>query len=269
MRIRKSGIEYVSHHLNYAKGRCIHGCVYCYNQRWNWAKGPFIVDMDFAELHKQLEKFKPEGDILLCSGHDPLGGYSARLAFCRIMEILQSFPEVLRRVRILTKGWADQEVLDALASEYYIPYTDDGYLLRGLVKFGVSITTLDEKVAQFLEPGATTIGYRLQLLKVANDFGYKTWISAEPMLRGSSLKDLLDLVPFVSEVWIGRLNHRTHSLALSDDELYSQLNKLSGLDLKPKIFLKEEVYKRIPKVRLLDFICHKRLNNSKEMICHK
>lgn len=80
---------------------------------------------------------------------------------------------------------------------------------KSQVMFRFTIGTMDAGVAAFWEPGAPAPAERISALKIAFEAGYRTSISAEPLLGGYEVaKAVLDAVrPYVTDtVWIGKMN---------------------------------------------------------------
>jgi DNA repair photolyase len=80
---------------------------------------------------------------------------------------------------------------------------------RQQIMFRFTIGTTDERVAHFWEPGAPAIAERLACLKYAYDHGWRTSVSAEPLLGGydNALYVVAACEPFVTDtIWFGRMN---------------------------------------------------------------
>lgn len=77
------------------------------------------------------------------------------------------------------------------------------------ILFRFTIGTTDEAVAKHWEPGAPSPSERIEALALAKRFGYRTSVSAEPLLGGlETARELLKAVrPHVTDtVWIGKMN---------------------------------------------------------------
>ncbi|MCR4405554.1 MAG: radical SAM protein [Anaerolineae bacterium] len=171
--LTKSGIEGVDYALNPYVG-CAHGCVYCYAsfmkrftghpEEW----GTFVdVKVNAAEvLARQMRRAKP-GNISSGTVTDPYQPLEARYEITRAcLQVLadHDFP-----VSILTKSDLVLRDLD---------------LLRRLknVEVGFTITTLDEEVQRFFEPGSSPASARLAALAELAKAGIKTWAFCGPFL---------------------------------------------------------------------------------------
>jgi len=90
---------------------------------------------------------------------------------------------------------------------------------KELIQFRFTITSKDNNLLKFWEPGASSFEERYESVKFAFHQGFKTSISIEPFLD----KDPFDLVeilmPYTTEsIWIGKMNYiskknfKTHEL---------------------------------------------------------
>jgi len=204
-----SKIEYVSHAANFAVG-CAHGCRYCYMRRmkrtaypeWREARAvPFATALLEADLDRLKEK--PQA-ILVSSSHDayqPGDGLPTR----QVLEILvgRGLP-----VWVLTKGC--HRVNGGL-----LPVRDFDLLQGEGCRFGVSITTHDERERERWEPGAASIHSRFMALANAKLRGVATWVSVEPVLPGLDIALLAAQLRGVADfVVVGKWNHSKEAAAM-------------------------------------------------------
>ena len=100
----------------------------------------------------------------------------------QILEVLQ---KANHPVAIVTKSaliMRDLDILSDMAS-------------KGLAKVGISVTTLDRKLARTMEPRASTPTRRLEAIKALNDAGVPTAVMAAPIipaLNDHELERILD-----------------------------------------------------------------------------
>ena len=220
VRIVKSRIDYVEHAINFSN-RCEFCCSYCYyhspQSRWKRRRGigePTVrqIDRDLDELRRQLESFRPRGDILVSATHEPLGPLTLEVCVDILQTIADLRPDLLPRIRVLSKaGWFNESFSPRLR-------------IPGGVKFGQTITTLHQGTAYLVEPSAAEVSRRIEALKRAKEAGHFVWISAEPCFRGMDLVRLCELVE-PDEVWVGKLNHMKSPHALSPQEIYRQVEE--------------------------------------------
>ena len=224
MKITKSKIDYLQHGINFASG-CPIACHYCYmttlyQRRYGTPRPTNDIEFDenLTQLAKQLrDGFQPKGDVMLCTSHDPFmfHPYPAPKITQGILAVLRGYPRFQNKVRVLTKS--------------NIPLQRDFPLetFQG-VKFGVSITTLDDEIRKEVETRGATVMERVDMLKKAKErYGCYTWISVEPFFKGMDLETLLSWVD-VDEVWIGRMNHckEWEHLRYLDADIYLQYIEL-------------------------------------------
>ncbi|GAF26935.1 DNA repair photolyase [Moorella thermoacetica Y72] len=170
-RSRIPGIDYC---LNPYTG-CSHRCIYCYascmarfnghQEKW----GSFVqVKTNFIEvLAAQLRRPK-KGKVMLASVTDAYQAIERKYGLTqRCLELLTASG---LEVSILTKSdlvLRDAELLKAMPAEV-----------------GFTITTLDDKLARLLEPGAPLPSRRLAALEKLARAGIRTWIFVAPVIPG-------------------------------------------------------------------------------------
>ncbi len=176
--LTKTGIPGFRYCLNPYVG-CAHGCVYCYASfmcRFTGHKEPWgkFVDAKVNSpqvLEKQLQGRRAlEGKMLLGSVTDAYQPAEARYGLTRsCLEVLIRYPSL--NVDILTKS--------ALVVR-------DLSLLQKLPRcsVGFSLTTMDEKSARVLEPGAPPPGLRLAAARQLGEAGIQVWVFIAPVLPG-------------------------------------------------------------------------------------
>lgn len=99
------------------------------------------------------------------------------------------------------------------------------------IMFRFTIGTMDAEVAAFWEPGAPTPAERVKALKLAFEAGYRTSISAEPLLGGlEAAQAILQAVrPYVTgTVWIGKLNKARQRVDMSVSRNVEELKKIEA-----------------------------------------
>ncbi|OPX82053.1 MAG: Radical SAM superfamily protein [Pelotomaculum sp. PtaB.Bin013] len=176
--LNKTGIPGYQYCLNPYVG-CAHACSYCYasfmcrfrGRREPW--GTFVeCKINFpAVLERQLKRLGSKGgSILTGSVTDPYQPVEASYCLTRsCLEALASCP--LLELGILTKS--------ALVLR-------DLSLLQKINRcsVGFSITTIDDKAARILEPGASSPGLRLAAARQLIGAGIPVWVFIAPLLPG-------------------------------------------------------------------------------------
>ncbi|BCV22540.1 MULTISPECIES: SPL family radical SAM protein [Neomoorella] len=171
-RSRIPGLDYC---LNPYTG-CSHGCIYCYascmarfsGRREKW--GSFVqVKTNFVEvLAAQLRRPK-KGKVMLASVTDAYQAIERKYSLTR--RCLELLTRSGLEASILTKSdlvLRDVELLKAM------PHTEVGF----------TITTLDDKLAGVLEPGAPSTSRRLAALEKLAGAGIRTWVFVAPVIPG-------------------------------------------------------------------------------------
>ena len=160
---------------------CEHGCIYCFARPTHSYMG-LSAGLDFEaklfakpdaprllerELSKPGYKVKP---IAIGTNTDP---YQPIEREWRIMrQILEILDKANHPVVIVTKSaliLRDIDILKSMAE-------------RGLVKVGISVTTLDRKLARTMEPRASTPAKRLEAIKALSDAGIPVAIMMAPVI---------------------------------------------------------------------------------------
>jgi DNA repair photolyase len=179
---------------------CQVNCRYCYARlfmkRYSGHKEPWgdFVDVKVNApevLRKQLQRRK-KGTVWISSVCDPYQPLEAKYRLTRscLKELLEArFP-----VNIQTKSKLVLRDLDLLRD-----FKD--------IEVGFTITTNDEKIAALFEPGAASIGERLEALERLHSSGIRTFAFIGPLLPGAPEKLVLALEGLVDKVFIDRMNY--------------------------------------------------------------
>jgi DNA repair photolyase len=160
---------------------CEHGCIYCFARPTHGYMG-LSAGLDFEaklfakpdaprllerELSKPGYKVKP---IAIGTNTDP---YQPIEREWRIMrQILEILDKANHPVVIVTKSaliLRDIDILKSMAE-------------RGLVKVGISVTTLDRKLARTMEPRASTPAKRLEAIKTLSEAGIPVAVMMAPVI---------------------------------------------------------------------------------------
>jgi DNA repair photolyase len=160
---------------------CEHGCIYCFARPTHSYMG-LSAGLDFEaklfakpdaprllerELSKPGYKVKP---IAIGTNTDP---YQPIEREWRIMrQILEVLDKANHPVVIVTKSaliLRDIDILKSMAE-------------RGLVKVGISVTTLDRKLSRTMEPRASTPAKRLEAIKALSEAGIPVAVMMAPVI---------------------------------------------------------------------------------------
>ncbi|MBP1740992.1 MAG: Radical superfamily protein [Deltaproteobacteria bacterium] len=191
---------------------CQVNCRYCYARlfmkRYSGHKeawGEFVdVKINAPEvLRKQLQRAK-RGTAWISSVCDPYQPLEAKYELTRrcLKELLEKqFP-----VNIQTKSKLVLRDMDLLKDFKEI-------------EVGFTITTNDEKIAGFFEPGAASVADRMKALERIHSSGIKTFAFIGPLLPGDPEKLVAALDGSVDRVFIDRMNYLSQIKSF-----YRQLN---------------------------------------------
>lgn len=162
---------------------CEHGCIYCFARPSHAFMGlspgldfesQLFVKPNAAELLRQeiSRKGYVPRPIAMGTNTDPYQPLEKERRVTR--EILKVLLECEHPVTLLTKSRLIVRDLDLLA-----PLAD-----RGLLKAGLSVTTLDHKLARKMEPRASTPQRRLDAIRLLSEAGVPTNVMFAPVIPG-------------------------------------------------------------------------------------
>ena len=160
---------------------CEHGCIYCFARPTHSFMG-LSAGLDFEaklfakpDVPKLLERELSRSDykvraIAIGTNTDP---YQPIEREWRIMrQILEVLHKANHPVAIVTKSALITRDLDIISD----------MAAKGLAKVGISVTTLDRKLARTMEPRASTPTKRLEAIKALNDAGVPTAVMVAPII---------------------------------------------------------------------------------------
>ena len=275
----KSGLPGSDWVINPYNG-CLFGCMYCYaaqiarwhhpNEEWGSfldvkINAPEVLKRELVKLEKKFGT-KDFGSIFFSSATDPYVGLEAKYRLTRkCLEVL-----------------ADFNYQGAIAIQTKSPLvTQDIDVLRRLknVSVGFTITSLEDKVSQFLEVKAPLVSQRIQALEFLHKVGISTYAFVGPILpyflqNEHVLHDLLDALQRVGvkEVWFEHINlnpkikARLYAyLAKTAPQLIPIFDSADTADYRVKLdkLIVDEVAKRGLKLGLGKVIHHRSLPRKK------
>ncbi len=187
-------------------GGCAHACAYCYArfmQRFHphkeaWGGYVDVKSNGVEVLERQLRRARP-GDVFVssaCDGWQPLERERGLTRECCRLLVRHGF-----RVNALTKSaliLRDLDIFEGSAAQV-----------------GVTVTTLDPRLAALWEPYASPVEARLRVLREAHAAGLKTSIMFGPLLpflsdAYESIHALLERAAAlrVDTIWVDAFNPR-------------------------------------------------------------
>ena len=211
---------------------CQHGCIYCYARfatRFSHPKeewGSFVdVRINARQLIEKEAARKRPGRVFISSVSDGWQPLEEKYRLTRqCLEILLQYNYAI-----------NAQTKSALVER-------DFDLFKGHpdVELGMTLTTIDPKVAALFEPEASTPRERIEVLNRANELGIHTFVFLGPLLpyisdRGKGLGDLLDTVTKINPHYflVDRLNPRygmwatvSATLAEHDPKLVPEYRKI-------------------------------------------
>ncbi len=200
---------------------CEHGCSYCFARPTHAYMGlspgldfetrlfvkPNAASLLERELAAPGYQVKP---IAIGTNTDPYQPIERQQMIMR--QVLEVLEKTSHPVTIVTKSalvLRDRDILARLAK-------------KGLVKVGLSITTLDPKLARKMEPRAATPAKRLEALKLLTEAGVPTMVMVAPVipaLNDSELERILEAAAAAGAVSAGYVLLR---LPLEVSEIFKQ-----------------------------------------------
>ncbi|WP_187264699.1 PA0069 family radical SAM protein [Pontibacter beigongshangensis] len=182
----------LSYSLNPYQG-CEHGCIYCYarntHQYWGYGAGldferKIIVKENAPEvLAAQLENPNYQVMPLMLAGNtDCYQPIEAKKQLTRrILEVLLQYRHP---VSVITKNSLILRDLDLLQELNKLD----------LLHVNISITTLDEKLRQKLEPRTAAAARRLQVIKTLAEAGIPVNVMVAPIIPGLNDHEIPDII---------------------------------------------------------------------------
>lgn len=228
-----TGMEYS---LNPYQG-CEHGCVYCYARNthtfWGYSSGTdfettILAKLNAAELleKKITSKNWTAHPIMLSGNTDCYQPVEKNLELTR--SLLRVFLDYKHPVGIVTKNTLILRDLDILKE-----------LNRyKLVSIAISVNTLDDKLRQKLEPRASSIHKRLDLIDRLTSAGLPVTVLAAPIIPGLNDHDIFNLVKKVASLGARRISHVVLRLNGDLPEIFSDWLDRSYPDRAKKVLNK-------------------------------
>ncbi|MFT4536188.1 MAG: DNA repair photolyase [Saprospiraceae bacterium] len=228
-----TGMEYS---LNPYQG-CEHGCVYCYARNthtyWGYSSGTDFETTILAKLNaaELLEKkitsksWKPY-PIMLSGNTDCYQPTEKKLQLTR--KLLQVFLDYKHPVGIVTKNSLILRDLDIIKELNRL----------NLISIAISVNTLDDKLRQKLEPRASSIHKRFDLIDKLSSAGLPVTVLAAPIIPGLNDHDIFNLVKKVASLGARRISHIVLRLNGDLPEIFSDWLDRSYPDRAKKVLNK-------------------------------
>ncbi|NTJ41493.1 PA0069 family radical SAM protein [Agrobacterium larrymoorei] len=160
---------------------CEHGCIYCFARPTHSYMG-LSAGLDF-----ESKLFAKPDAAKLLERELAKPGYKARvIAIGTNTDPYQPIEKEWRIMRQILEVLAKAEHPVAIVTKSALITRDIGILApmakKGLVKVGISVTTLDRKLARNMEPRASTPSKRLEAIKELTDAGIPVAVMMAPVI---------------------------------------------------------------------------------------
>lgn len=226
---------------NCMKPSCEHDCVYCYS-RANAIKNGEVTDRAawsieaVDELAMAKRHYSFDGLVMFPTRHDVT---PTNIQYT--LPYLRGELEAGNYVLLVTKAHMScmQEICQTL--DYY----KDQLLIR------VTIGSMHPTLCKFWERNSPSPQERLEALQYAQDFGFETSVSMEPMLHGveDAVVTFRTVEPFVTEkIWIGAMNSPDSRVDTTNPNFKRAVADLKGLQSRSELIRLYEILKDEPKV---------------------
>ncbi|HEY9206965.1 MAG TPA: radical SAM protein [Candidatus Methanoperedens sp.] len=192
---RLPGLDYA---LNPYRG-CGHACIYCYAPSVvHWDKGKWgevvEVKINLPRILSRELRTKKKGVVGLGTVTDPYQPADKRYEItrrCLDLLLLHDFPVCIQTKSSLVLR--DMDLLKRFSN----------------IEVGITLTTLDDRVREKMEPGASGVEERLHALSELSNNGINTWVFFGPVMPYiTDVEALIDAVAAVrpNYVLVDRLN---------------------------------------------------------------
>lgn len=190
--------EWAETNFNFQKG-CRNDCTYCYAKATAIRFGTATPEGWKTPVVSMPEHYPHGKSVMFPSSHD--------ISSANVDKAIECLTELLKRdnhVLIVTKAQASavNSIIHAMDSPALSTYKDK-------VAFRVTIGTADEVLLRRFEPGAPDFHERFMAFRSLFMAGFKTSVSAEPLLGGiDTFNDLyLRVKRYVTDtIWVGVMN---------------------------------------------------------------
>ncbi len=210
-RPKGAALEYAPFACNLYTG-CAHGCLYCY--------GPATLHVDRATFHGRphvrpgiLDALRRDAERLCITraGLDTLVGTTDPVLLCFTCDPYQPDSECdSRPTREAISILCDYNIPVHVLTKGGMRAARDFDLLRQNADsaFGTTLVFWDDRLRATWEPGAASVAWRVEAIKLARSLGIRTWVSVEPVVDpAEAILVIQSLAPWVDEFRVGKLNH--------------------------------------------------------------
>ena len=223
---------------------CMHGCVYCYNQKRFPNNELIMRNIDLVKLEDELIKNKYDKYVMLSFVGD-IFCVMSKYEMQKVEEVLKLLCDYDVPISILTKGGMRANRFMDILSNF------------SNIKIGATLTFDNDIDSLKYEPGAATYSDRKEMLKAYHDAGFKTFVSLEPIFDvGMANKIIEETHEYVDYYMAGKMNHYDFDFVkLKSDEQWKFASLAifdNLLDYSKEIYVKKSIQKYL-KDQISDF----------------
>ena len=197
---------------------CSNGCLYCYGKGMARRFGRVSsyaewINPKLRPKEINRKRHKMSGTVMFPTTHDITPEF---LEPCLV--VLKNLLEADNKVLVVSKP--QLECIQRICQDF-VAYKDN-------ILFRFTIGAFDNALLAFWEPGAPTFEERLACLDFAFRKGFKTSVSAEPMLDTPNVVALFyKLAPFVTDsIWLGKLNRARNCVGERSPEVEAAIQRI-------------------------------------------
>jgi len=221
--------EWADSNVNCVDG-CAHDCRYCYAKkmaiRFGRATGDTWKSMRVRDADVSCTYRKRRGRIMFPTAHDLV---PADPSFEPCMSVLERLLRAGNNVLVTTKPHMPAITRICNELEQY----------REQVQFRLTITSMDDTLLRFWEPGAPAFHERYDALQFATLSGFETSISIEPILDATiaGVQRLYCMLePFVTgSIWLGIMNYTKDGVKVNIPGIYRAFSGKTRIRFKDSI----------------------------------
>lgn len=246
--------EYSDYALNIFEGKCPHECGYCFAEHLPAAcrkdrdpayrpKADILarVERDCERIERAGGWPEENGPVLLCFTGDPypFGRFDLQAV---TDEVIVRLGVVGVPVTVLSKNGV--AVKDRVAGRGPILFTPEQVTVATSIVFA----DLPDSAAVDWEVNAPHVYYRWQALEVAHRYGFRTWVSVEPVIDPDEALEVIRHgleLGCVGHYRIGPLNHHPHAATVDWPRFGERLAEVL-VETGARYYLKHDMRKYMP-----------------------
>lgn len=233
--------EWAEKNINFVEG-CLHNCLYCYSKemaiRFHRKTSHTWKNESINKIRVNKEYSKYKGVIMFPSSHD-ITPKNVDDAISILKKLLRAENQVL--------------VVSKPHLECIKKICDECKKYKNQILFRFTISSTNDEVLKFWEPGAPDFNERISCLQFAFKRGFNTSVSCEPMLDDNIEAVIEKTQPFVTEtIWIGKINFLLRRLKMNGvtGGIYlTAANNLIASQNDQRIIMLHNKYKDNPKIK--------------------